>query len=127
NHVSLNSANSEGAINSVAVTDPISGATLAGLTFGETAINLSSAGVFPPGVCEAFGSAFLKSRSSASFTAEVKDFVAPVPVSISNCGTITIHKVTENGDASFGYTTTGGLAPGTFSLSNGGTQSYTKV
>jgi len=127
NHVALNSANSEGAINSVTVTDPISGATLPGLTFGETAINLTTAGVFPPGVCEAFGSAFLKSRSSASFTAEVKDFVAPIPVNISNCGTITIHKVTENGDASFGYTTTGGLTPGTFSLSNGGTQSYTKV
>ena len=57
----------------------------------------------------AFGSAFLKSRSSASFPAEVKDFVAPQPVNISNCGTITMHKVTENGDADFNYTTTGGL------------------
>ena len=80
--------------------------------------------MFPPGTCEAFGSAFLKSRSSASFTAEVKDFVAPVSVNISNCGTINIHKVTENGNATFGYTTTGGLTPSTFNLQGGGTQTY---
>jgi len=127
NHISLNSTDSEGAINTVAVTDPISSQSLPALTFGETAINLTGAGVFPPGVCEAFGSAFLKSRSSASFTSEVKDFVAPIPVNIGNCGAITIHKITENGDGSFGYTTTGGLSPATFSLSDGGTQAYTGV
>jgi hypothetical protein len=126
--VNLNSTNSIGAVNNVgAVTDPIAPnapRTLPALTFGEAAINLTAAGVFPPGTCEAFGSAFLKSRSSASFPAEVKDFVAPVPVDISNCGTIKIHKVTENGDATFGYTTTGGLSPSTFNLSNGGTRDY---
>jgi hypothetical protein len=129
NHVILNAGNSEGAINNGTVVDPIAqpNITLPGLTFGEAAINLTAAGVFPPGSCEAFGSAFLKSRSSASFTAEVKDFVAPIPVNISNCGTITIHKVTENGDGVFGYTTSGGLSPSTFNLSNGGTQPYTKV
>jgi len=129
NHVILNQGNSEGAINTGTVVDPIASPniTLPGLTFGEAAINLTAAGVFPPGSCEAFGSAFLKSRSSASFTAEVKDFVAPIPVNISNCGTITIHKVTENGDATFDYSTTGGLTPSTFTLSNGGTQKYAKV
>jgi hypothetical protein len=60
--------------------------------FGETAIDLTKAGVFPPGTCEAFGSAFVRSRSSASFTAEIKDFIAPIPVNISNCGTIKIVK-----------------------------------
>ena len=127
NHIDLTSANSEGAINTVTVVDPIAPnapRSLAALTFGEASINLTDAGVFPPGVCEAFGSAFLKSRSSASFTAEVKDFVAPVPVNISNCGSITIHKITENGDSTFNYTTTGSLSPSTFSLSNGGTRSY---
>jgi hypothetical protein len=69
----------------------------------------------------------LKSRSSTSFSAEVKNFVAPIAVNISNCGTITIHEVTENGDASFGYTTTVALSPATFNLSNGGTQAYTGV
>jgi hypothetical protein len=128
NHVNLNSTNSIGAVNNVgAVTDPIAPnapRTLPALTFGEAAINLTAAGVFPPGTCEAFGSAFLKSRSSASFPAEVKDFVAPVSVNISNCGTIKVHKVTENGDGTFGYTTTGGLSPSTFNLSNGGTRDY---
>jgi uncharacterized protein (DUF2237 family) len=117
----------EGAVNSVTVTDPIANVSLPALTFGEASVNLTDAGVFPPGVCTAFGSAFLKSRSSASFPAEVKDFVAPQPVNISNCGRIVVHKVTENGDASFGYTTTGGLTPATFSLSNGGTQTYNDV
>ncbi len=127
NHVNLNSGDSEGAVNNLgAVTDPFQPGTnnVGALRFGEAAINLTAAGVFPQGTCEAFGSAFLKSRSSASFPAEVKDFVAPVPVSISNCGTIIIHKVTENGDGTFGYTTTGGLTPATFSLSNGQTQTY---
>jgi hypothetical protein len=125
NRVNLSAAGfAEGAVNTATVTDPIAGVSLPGLTFGEAAVNLTAAGVFPTGTCEAFGSAFLKSRSSASFPAEVKDFVAPQPVNISNCGTIKIHKVTENGDATFGYTTTGSLSPATFNLSNGGTQIY---
>jgi hypothetical protein len=128
NRVNLSAAGSaEGAVNTGTVTDPVppdAPRTLTTGLFGEAAINLTAAGVFPAGTCEAFGSAFLKSRSSSSFGAEVKDFIAPVPVNIRNCGTIRIHKVTENGDASFGYTTTGGLNPSTFTLSNGGTRAY---
>ncbi len=125
NRVDLTAAGfAEGAVNAATVTDPIANVSLPGLTFGEAAVNLTAAGVFPQNTCEAFGSAFVKSRSSASFTAEVKDFVAPQPVNISNCGTIKIHKVTENGDATFGYTTTGSLSPATFTLSNGQTQPY---
>ncbi len=128
NQKTLNGTNSEGAVNNLdAVTDPIAPnapRTLNSLTFGEAAINLTAVGVFPTGVCEAFGSAFLKSRASASFPAEVKDFVAPVAVNITNCGTVIIHKVTENGDATFNYTTTGGLTPSTFTLSNGQTRTY---
>jgi hypothetical protein len=125
NRVNLSAAGfAEGQVNAVTVTDPIANVSLPGLTFGEAAVNLTAANVFPAGTCEAFGSAFLKSRSSASFPAEVKDFVAPQPVNISNCGTIKIHKITENGDATFGYTATGGLSPATFTLSNGGTRTY---
>ncbi len=125
NHVNLNSSNSEGAVNNFdAVTDPFTHQSLAALTFGEASINLTAAGVFPSGTCEAFGSAFAKSRASAAFNAEVKDFIAPAAVNISNCGTIKIHKVTENGDGTFGYTTTGGLSPATFNLSNGQTRTY---
>jgi hypothetical protein len=128
NRVNLSAAGfAEGAVNSVTVTDPIANVSLPAGTFGEAAINLTAAGVFPAGTCEALGSVFLKSRSSASFPAEVKDFVAPQPVNITNCGTITIHKVTQNGDASFGYTTTGGLSPSTFNLSNGGMRTYSAV
>jgi hypothetical protein len=126
-HVTLNGTNSEGAVNSVSIAEPIAGGNLGVGLFGEAAIDLTAAGVFSPGVCEAFGSTFLKSRSSSSFTAEIKDFVAPIGINISNCGSITIHKVTENGDSSFGYTTTGGLSPSTFSLSNGQSQSYASV
>src|SRR6266567_5899825 len=114
----------EGAVNAATVTDPIANTSLTTGLFGEAAVNLTSAGVFPPGTCEAFGSTFLKSRSSTSFTAEIKDFIAPQPVNITNCGTIKIHKVTENGDGTFGYTTTGGLSPATFNLSNGQTRTY---
>jgi hypothetical protein len=109
--ITLNSTNSIGAVNNLgAVTDPFLPGTnnIGALRFGETAINLTAAGVFPPGTCEAFGSAFLKSRSSASFPAEVKDFVAPVPVNISNCGTVNIIKHTDprGVNQDFSYTST---------------------
>jgi hypothetical protein len=124
-HVTLNGTNSEGAVNTVGITDPLNGNASLGVgLFGEAQINLTKANVFPAGVCEAFGSAFIKSRSSSSFTAEIKDFIAPIGIDVSNCSSITIHKVTENGDSSFGYTTTGAMTPSTFSLSNGGTQNY---
>jgi len=121
----------DGAVNSVTVTDPIANVSLPAGTFGEAAVNLTAAGVFPPGTCTAFGSVFLKSRSSASFPAEVKDFVAPQPVNISNCGRIIINKVTipspDPTDTTFNYTAGGGLSPTSFSLKNGGSQIYGEV
>ena len=124
NRVNLSAAGfAEGAVNNVTVTDPIANVSLPAGTFGEAAINLTAAGVFPAGTCEAFGSAFLKSRSSASFPAELKDFIAPQPVNISNCGKIIIKKVTipspDPTDTSFSYTAGGGLTPTSFSLKNG--------
>jgi len=128
NRVNLSAAGfAEGAVNAGTVSEPIAGGSLTAGLFGEAAVNLTAAGVFPSGTCTAFGSTFLKSRSSTSFTAEVKDFVAPQPINISNCGTIKIHKVTENGDGTFGYTTTGGLSPASFTLSNGGLRTYSSV
>src|SRR6266498_193435 len=97
----------EGAVNAVTVNDPIANVSLPAGTFGEASVNLTAAGVFPAGTCTAFGSAFLKSRSSASFPSEVKDFVAPQPVNISNCGKIIIKKVTvpspDPTDTSFAF------------------------
>ena len=82
-----------GTINQVQVQDPIApGAprTLSVRTFGEARINLQLSGIFQPGVCTNFGAAYLKSRSSDSFTAAVKDFIAPMPISVSNCSPQTI-------------------------------------
>ena len=137
NRVVLNGTNSIGAVNNLdAVTDPIQPNSgnyqnpVGALRFGETAINLTAAGVFPQGTCEAFGSVFLKSRSSASFPAEVKDFVAPVPVNISNCGAVKIIKHTDPRglDQNFSYTSTipntatctTDTTPGSFTLNDAG-------
>jgi Prealbumin-like fold domain len=128
--------NFEGAINdasnnppSGSVVDPIDpngGRTLSPRTFGEAAVNLTDSGILPAGTCASFGSAYLKSRSSDSFTAAVKDFIAPIPVNIANCGRIIIRKQTDpNGAAgSFSYSTTGGLSPASFSLSDDGVRDY---
>jgi hypothetical protein len=56
-------------------------------TFGEAALSFSA--LFPnSGTCGTFGSAYLKSRSSTSFSSEVKDFISPQRVTISNCSTL---------------------------------------
>jgi hypothetical protein len=101
-------------------------------TFGEAGINLTQAGVFPRGTCVHFGAASLKSRSSGeSFTSTLKDFIAPIPVNISNCGTIIIRKVTDpNPDptnTTFAYTTTGAALSTAPSLKNGENATYTDV
>jgi hypothetical protein len=62
-------------------------------TFGEASVDLSV--IFDPGVCDSFGSAYLKSRSSDSFTAALKDFIAPVPINLGNCGTVIVRKFTD--------------------------------
>ena len=59
-------------------------------TFGEASVDLDS--VFDSTKCTSFGSAYLKSRSSDSFTAALKDFIAPQTVNITNCGTVIIRK-----------------------------------
>jgi Prealbumin-like fold domain len=113
----------DGQINSSTVTDPIANASLVGNTFGEMGVNLSAAlpNIFGPNpsACESFGSAYLKSRSSASFTAEIKDFVAPQKISVSNCGYVLVHKTAadtglDQGGATFsispGQTTSSGTA-----------------
>jgi len=66
-------------------------------TFGEASIDLSV--IFDPNECFSFGSAYLKSRASDSFTAALKDFIAPQSVTISNCGSLVITKVDDAGQA----------------------------
>lgn len=77
-------------------------------TFGEASIDVDF--IFDPAACESFGSAYLKSRSSDSFTAALKDFIAPLPVNISNCGSVIIRKQTVPDESpnstTFGFTST---------------------
>jgi hypothetical protein len=80
-------AAAEGSVNDgFAVANPLgSPDPLADRTFGEAVVNLTQA--FTTG-CRSFASAYVKSRSSASFTAALKDFIAPIPVDIDTCQTI---------------------------------------
>jgi uncharacterized repeat protein (TIGR01451 family) len=82
-----------GAINDVSIPEPIAGGTLSARTFGEARINLQASGIFEPGQCRIFGHAYLKSRSSDAFTAELKDFIAPIPVQITNCAPVTLNNI----------------------------------
>jgi hypothetical protein len=66
-------------------------------TFGEAQLDLSA--IFDPTKCESFGSAYLKSRSSDSFTAALKDFVPPQAITLSNCGSVKITKKDDAGSA----------------------------
>jgi hypothetical protein len=134
------SAFSEAAINSGGpVANPLPGAINPTPTnqFGEAALNLTAAGIFPPNVCKAFGSVYVKSRSSTAFNSEIKDFIAPVHVNIANCARIIVQKVTvpspDPTDTSFSFSASydadgfslkngesnnsGDLNPGTYSVS----------
>jgi hypothetical protein len=113
--VTLDGTDSIAAVNNLdSVTDPLFPSSpnyinpVPALQFGETAIDMQVAGIFPAGTCEAFGSTFVRSRSSSSFTAEIKDFIAPIPVNISNCGTVNIikHSDPRGISQSFSYTST---------------------
>jgi hypothetical protein len=67
-------------------TSPIAASALGALsprTFGEAQVSFEA--LFGEGACGTFGSAYLKSRSSDSFTAALKDFVPPREVEIGNC------------------------------------------
>ena len=48
----------------------------------------------------------LKSRSSDAFNSQLKDFIAPIPVNIRNCGQVIIRKVTDpaGSTTNFDYT-----------------------
>jgi hypothetical protein len=68
------------------------------ITFGEAHIKMSALFVGITG-CTGFGSAYLKSRASDSFTSALKDFVPPEAVNITSCGQVTVHKQDDAGNA----------------------------
>ncbi|HET7830127.1 MAG TPA: hypothetical protein VFL03_11250, partial [Candidatus Limnocylindrales bacterium] len=78
-----------GSINDTAATQPS--------TFSEIAVDLNASGLVEPGACETFRNVWAHSRSSSSFTAELKDFIFG-NVSISTCtGTTTeLHERTSS-------------------------------
>jgi uncharacterized repeat protein (TIGR01451 family) len=69
------------------------------LLFGEMVIDLEAAGIFTAGACTNFANVFLKSRSSNQLTAEMKDFIAPHPEQVVNCGAVSVHKSDDLGRA----------------------------
>ena len=101
---------------------------LSARTFGEASIDLDA--IFNPNVCESFGSAMLKSRSSSTFSSALKDFIAPVNVNITNCGTVIIRKQTNpDGQAGqFGFSDNlPAPAPAAFNLADNGVQTFNNV
>ena len=86
------------------VLNKLSGGNLLPDTFGEAAVNLTAA--LSGSGCETFGSVYLKSRSSAVFTDALKDFIAPIPVHITNCVTPTLTTLLSSATASIGTSVT---------------------
>jgi hypothetical protein len=81
-----------------------------------------------------FGSAYLKSRSSDSFVSELKDFIAPLTLSIDQCGAVIIRKVTipasDPAAVQFGYTKAFNTDPATantFTLGHGQSKTFDNV
>nr|WP_274388153.1 prealbumin-like fold domain-containing protein [Salsipaludibacter albus] len=105
------SGSAEGSVNTTQITAGNADGLgqLDAFTFGEASIDASV--IFDSGECQSFGSAYLKSRSSDSFTAALKDYIAPQPINLSNCGQVTVVKNTVGGDDTFGFTSTLAVPP----------------
>jgi hypothetical protein len=63
-------------------------------TFGEASVDFDAI-IGDSTRCLGFGSAYLKSRSSDSFTAALKDFIAPEAVDINQCGDVKVVKTDD--------------------------------
>jgi uncharacterized repeat protein (TIGR01451 family) len=103
----------EAAVNTADLSDVLdNNATVGAGEFGEASVNLSDALLaagFNQDTCQSFGSIMVKARSSGSSTsAELKDFIAPVPFHASNCATPTIATQTSVASLTVGATQTVG-------------------
>jgi hypothetical protein len=92
----------EGSVNTATITDTLVSPSIdrTPYTFGEASVDLTGAGLFTAGQCTTFGSAYLKSRSSDSFTAALKDYIAPLTINLTNCGSLTVVKQTTPAQSS---------------------------
>jgi hypothetical protein len=106
-------------------------------TFGEAQIDFDTLTGGSGASCQSFAGAYLKSRSSDSFTAAMKDFIAPAGLNLSNCGQVIIRKQTDpdkavtDPDPTFGYTHNvnieGTTDPTQFSLQDDGVKTISDV
>jgi Prealbumin-like fold domain len=87
--------------------------TISPRTFGEAQIDF---GAFAGGDdCVGFGSAYLKSRSSDSFTSALKDFIPPIDLAFNECGAIEVTKTAKHAAAEGGTKPQAGV---TFTVTN---------
>jgi Prealbumin-like fold domain len=103
-------------------------------TFGEAQVDLNALTGGNGPQCAVFGSAYLKSRSSDSFTSELKDFIPPEALDIDQCANVIIRKETDPAsdpaEVQFSYTKNIDTSPAsaaTFVLGHGQNQSYDNV
>lgn len=109
------SGSSIGSINTTIIVATDSGGlgSLSPRTFGEASIDLAA--ILPSGQCKTFGSAYLKSRASDSFTSAIKDFIAPLTANVTNCGSVLVQKNDNNSNALAGAAFT--VTPGQLTAS----------
>ena len=132
NNVAIPAAESDGL--SALLPAPLTGGPLSPRTFGEAQVDLSALTGGGAPVCSVFGSAYLKSRSSDSFTSALKDFIPPLTLDIDQCANVIIRKQTipasDPAALQFGYTKDIDTSPATantFTLGHGQSKSYDNV
>jgi hypothetical protein len=95
----------EGGVNTTAITaaqNPISGVPLVAGQFAEFGVNLTAAGIIPPGSCKGFAQTVWESRSSgSSFVSSTKDIVIENK-SINQCPSVSVIKLGSDGGSQAG-------------------------
>ena len=96
-------------------TDPLNSAVIPAGGFGEMGIDLTTAGLFKAGSCSNFANVTVKGRSSGSGQdSELKSFIAPASLSLSNC-TLTTNTPSSTTLGAAGTTDTASLTGATVS------------
>ena len=122
--VNLTSSNiATGSINTAPILNAVSDGlgAMSSRTFGEATVDWDQ--IAGGSSCTSFGSAYLKSRSSDTFTSALKDFIAPVGTGFDSCGSVRWLKKDDTGAL---------LAGATFQVCqthsyNPGTATYTDI
>jgi hypothetical protein len=95
----------EGGVNTTAITaaqNPISGVPLVAGQFAEFGVNLTAAGIIPPGSCRGFAQTVWESRSSgSSFVSSTKDIVIENK-QINQCPSVSVIKLGSDGGSQEG-------------------------